>query len=179
MLALIIAFTTYSVSCWFRMLGSVLCSRCLVSGAWLQVLGSGCLVLCAWFRLTEYKVICHFVFNWLILSYLYVVFFFIEYFPSYLLYLIPPRWIVPSLLSYVFDSHSMLALIIAFTTYPVSCWFRMLGSGCLVPGAWFQVLGSRCFVPGAWSRMLGLECLIPGARFRVLGSLCLVPVDRI
>ena len=67
---------------------------------------------------------------------------------------------VPSLLSYVFDGRSMLALIIAFTTYSVSCWFRMLG-----PGALFQVLG--------------LWCLIPGTRFRVLGSLCSVPVDRI
>ena len=59
----------------------------------------------------------------------------------------------------------MLALIIGFTTYSVSCWLRMLGSGWFVPGALFQVLG--------------LWCLIPGARFRVLGSLCLVPVDRI
>ena len=38
---------------------------------------------------------------------------------------------------------------IAFTTYSVSCWFRMLGSGCFVPGAWSLVLDSRCSVPGA------------------------------
>ena len=54
----------------------MLCSRCLVSGAWFQVLGSGCLVPCAWFRLTEYKVICYekFVFNSLKRCYLLVFF---------------------------------------------------------------------------------------------------------
>ena len=44
---------------------------------------------------------------------------------------------------------------IAFTTYSVSCWFRMLGSGCFVPGAWSLVLDSRCSVPGAWFLVLG------------------------
>ena len=231
---------------WVRVLGS----RCLISGAWFRVLGSGawfgCLVPCAWFRLTEYEVICYekFVFNSLKRCYLWVLFLHVVFsllFASFnftklqfivvssLMFfhshsrslfndgfqnlcsvlswfvvlgfgcLVPGgrfqvlgsgclvtvggihgylletvrlshivtvglslmmAWIVPSFLSYVFDSHSKFALIIAFTTYSVSCWFRMLGSGCLVPGAWSRVLDSGCLV-------------------RVLGSLCLVPVDRI
>ena len=38
---------------------------------------------------------------------------------------------------------------IAVTTYSVSCSFRMLGSGCFVPGAWSLALDSGCSVPGA------------------------------
>ena len=163
----------------------VLCSRFLVSGAWFQVLGSGCLVFCAWFRLTEYKVICYekFVFNSLKRCYLWV--FFLHFIFSLLFAsfnFTKLQFIVVSSLMF-FDSHSRFLFndgfhniysvlswfgvlgFIAFTTYSVSCWFRMLGSGCFVPGAWSLVLDSRCSVPGAW--------------FLVLGSLCLVPVDRI
>ena len=151
----------------------VLCSRCLVSGAWFQVLGSGCLVACAWSRLTEYKVICYekFVFSSLKHCYLWV--FFLPFVFSLLFAsfnFTKLQFIVVSSLMF-FDSqrrflfndgfHNIYSVLswfgvlgfIAFTTYSVSCWFRMLGSGCLVSGAWFQVLGSGCLVPCAWFRL--------------------------
>ena len=56
---------------------------------------------------------------------------------------------------------------IAFTTYSVSCWFRMLASECFVPGAWSLVLCSRCLVSGAWFQVLGSGCLVPCAWFRL------------
>ena len=133
------------------------------------MLGSGCLVACAWFRLTEYKVICYekFVFNSLKRCYLWV--FFLHFVFSLLFAsfnFTKLQFIVVSSLMY-FDCHSrslfndwlsqhIFCIIlfgvlgfIAFTTYSVSCWFRMLGSGCFVPGAWSLVLDSRCSVPGA------------------------------
>ena len=131
--------------------------------------GSGCSVPCALFRLTEYEVICYekFVFNSLKRCYLWV--FFLHFVFSLLFAsfnFTKLQFIVVSSLMY-FDSHSrslfndgfhniysVLSLFgvlgfIAFTTYSVSCWFRMLGSGCFVPGAWSLVLHSRCSVPGA------------------------------
>ena len=39
--------------------------------------------------------------------------------------------------------------MMGFTTYSVSCCFRVLGSASLVPGAWSRVLDSACLVPGA------------------------------
>ena len=137
--------------------------------------GSGCSVPCALFRLTEYEVICYekFVFNSLKRCYLWV--FFLHFVFSLLFAsfnFTKLQFIVVSSLMY-FDSHSrslfndgfhniysVLSLFgvlgfIAFTTYSVSCWFRMLGSGCFVPGAWSLVLDSRCSVPGAWFLVLG------------------------
>ena len=149
------------------------------------MLGSGCLVPCAWSRLTEYKVICYekFVFNSLKRCYLRVFFLPVVFsllFASFNFTKL--QFIVVSSLMF-FDCHSRSlfndchsrslfndwfsqhifciilvrgACFIAFTTYSVSCWFRMLGSGCFVPGAWSLVLDSRCSVPGAW-------LLVPGS----------------
>ena len=139
------------------------------------MLGSGCSVPCALFRLTEYKIICYqkFVLNCLKRCYLWVFFLHFVFsllFASFTFTKL--QFIVVSSLMY-FDSHSRSLFndgfhniysvlswfgvlgFIAFTTYSLSCSFWMLGSGCFVPGAWYLVLDSRYSAPGAWFFVFG------------------------
>ena len=114
------------------------------------MLGSGCLVPCAWFRLTEYKVICYetFVFNSLKRCYLWA--FFLHFVFSLLFAsfnFTKLQFIVVSSLMF-FDSHSRSFFNDGFhNIYSVLSWFGVLGFGCLVPGGRFKVLGCRCLVP--------------------------------
>ena len=188
-----IAFTTYSVSCWFRMLGSgcfvfqvlglwCLDSRCSVPGAWLA---------CAWFRLTEYKVICYekFVFNSLKRCYLWVFFLHFVFSLLFASFNFTQVAIYRSFISYVFwlshcrslfnDCHSR-SLFNDWLSQHIFCIILVRGAWfysfynifciMLVPDAWFWVLCSRCLVSGAWFQVLGSGCF---------GCLCLVPIDRI
>ena len=128
---------------WFRVL-HVLGYRFFVLGAWFRVLGSLCLVPCAWLRLTEYKVICYekFVFNSLKRCYLWV--FFLHFVVSLLFAsfnFTKLQFIVVSPFMF-FDSHSRSLFNDGFCNlYSVLSWFGVLGFGCLVPGGRFQVLG--------------------------------------
>ena len=123
---------------------------CLIPGARFRVLGSLCLVPCAWFRLTEYKVICYekLVFNSLKRCYLwgfFLHFVFSLLFASFNFTKL--QFIVVSSLMF-FYSHSRSLFNDGFhNIYSVLSWFGVLGFGCLVPGGRFKVLGSRCFVP--------------------------------
>ena len=113
------------------------------------MLGSGCSFPCAWFRLTEYKVICHekFVFNSLKRCYLWV--FFLHFVFSLLFAsfnFTKLQFIVVSSLMF-FDSHSRSLFNDGFhNIYSVLSWFGVLGFWCLVPGGRFKVLGSRYLV---------------------------------
>ena len=114
------------------------------------MLGSGCLVPCAWFRLTEYKVICYekFVFNSLKRCYLLV--FFLHFVFSLLFAsfnFTKLQFIVVSSLMF-FYSHSRSLFNDGFhNIYSALFWFGVLGFGCLVPGGRFKELGSRWLVP--------------------------------
>ena len=151
MLALIIAFTTYSVSCWFRMLGS----GCFVPGAWSLVAWFQCSVPVpvsfAWFRLTEFKVICYekFVFNSLKRCYLWVFFLHLVFsllFASFNFTKL--QFIVVSSLMFFYSYSRSLFNDGFHNIYSVLSWFGVLDFGCLVPGGRFKVLG-----PGAWFRL--------------------------
>ena len=122
----------------------------LVPDAWLRVVCSRCLVSGAWFRLTEYKVICYekLVFNSLKRWFLWV--FFVHFVFSLLFAsfnFTKLQFIVVSSLMF-FDSHSRSLFHDGFhKIYSVVFWFRLLGFGCLVPGGRFKVLVSTCLVP--------------------------------
>ena len=122
----------------------------LVPDAWLRVVCSRCLVSGAWFRLTEYKVICYekLVFNSLKRWFLWV--FFVHFVFSLLFAsfnFTKLQFIVVSSLMF-FDSHSRSLFHDGFhKIYSVVFWVGVLGFGCLVPGGRFKVLGSRCLVP--------------------------------
>ena len=128
-------------------------SGCLVPGAWSRVLDSGCLVRvlvpCAWFRLTEYEVICYekFVFNSLKRCYLWVLFLHVVFSLFASFNFTKLQFIVVSSLMF-FDSHSRSLFNDGFhNLYSVLYWFVVLGFRCLVPSGLFQVLGSGCLVP--------------------------------
>ena len=114
------------------------------------MLGSGCLVRCALFRFTEYKVICYekFVFNSLKHCYLWV--FFVHFVFSFLFAsfnFTKLQFIVVSSLMF-FDRHSRSLFNDGFhKIYSALLWFGVLGYGCLVSGGRFKVLGCRCLVP--------------------------------
>ena len=122
----------------------------LVPDAWLRVVCSRCLVSGAWLRLTEYKVISYekLVFNSLKRCYLWV--FFLHFVFSLLFAsfnFTKLQFIVVSSLMF-FDSHSRSLFHDGFhKIYSVLLWFGVLGFGCLVPGCRFKVLVSRCLVP--------------------------------